>query len=152
VEPRCVVGRRMAVLVNTRSAVGVMALLAASTAACGGTSSATQTAGMAASCVSPMLSVTPTTAHARDTVHVFGKWFAADCYDTGQAGQPPGLTHLRLVITQAGRAWTVASDITASGKDFTFDVPVRLPHALQPGTAQLKVVDYGAPARIQVSP
>jgi hypothetical protein len=108
--------------------------------------------GAAASCVGPQLSVTPAAAHAGDTVRASGEWFAADCFDTGQAGTPPPLTKLLLHVSQRERGWTVASGVNASGSHYTFDLPIELPSELRPGLATVAVVDHGAPVDVHVLP
>jgi hypothetical protein len=137
-----------------RSAVLVLAV--ASAAACGGssgpdrvTSRPGQVAG-GASCAAPYLTITPKVSGAGDQVQVGGRWFAADCYDTGQSGMPPPLTNLSLQLSQAGRSWTVASGIDASGSEYTFITAVRLPHDLHPGRAHLAIAGYGRPVTFHV--
>src|SRR4051794_36089654 len=71
--------------------------------------------GVPASCGGAAPTVRPTPAAAGDAVHVTGKWFAADCYDTGQPGTPPPLTGLTLEVSQSGTSWPVAHDVDASG-------------------------------------
>jgi hypothetical protein len=120
---------------------------------CGGSDSESGSGGHnggAASCAAPVLTVAPAVADAGDTVHANGKWFAADCYDTGQTGTPPALTGLTLHVSQRGQTWTVASQVDASGSDYTFDVPIDLPAGLQPGSAEVQVDGHGAAAEVQV--
>jgi hypothetical protein len=118
---------------------------------CGGSKNPART-GRAASCVGPQLSVTPAAAHAGDTVRASGEWFAADCYDTGQAGMPPPLTKLLLHVSQRERSWTVASGVNASGSHYTFDLPIELPSKLRPGIATVAVMGHGAPVEVHVLP
>ena len=105
----------------------------------------------AASCAGPRLTISPTEVRAGETVQATGELFAADCYDTGQAGTPPALTGLQLQVTQAGRTWTVASDIAVTGSLFTFHVPIRLPVELRPGDAEVVVPGHVAPVKLLVS-
>jgi hypothetical protein len=106
--------------------------------------------GAAASCVAPQLRLTPATAKAGATVQASGKWFAADCYDTGQGGVPRALTGLTIRVSQHGHSWTVARDITASGPDYSFHVPVRLPAQLRAGPATADVPDGSGPISLTV--
>jgi hypothetical protein len=136
----------------TRGALLLLAA-AATASACGssGSSPVESRVGVGASCAAPVVSVAPRTSHPGATVEVAGRWFAADCYDTGQPGSPPALTNLRLVVSQRGRAWTVASGFAASGHDYTFHLGVRLPQDLHPGRATLAVENYGRPVVLHVS-
>lgn len=130
-------------------------------AACGGASSPgdsglvgpPERGNVAASCVGPLLSITPKAAAAGDTVQAFGEWFAADCYDTGtKSGQPPPLTGMRLRVLQAGHSWTVASRVDASGSHFTFHVAFKVPDGIRPGQASVVVPGHSRPVRLRVSP
>ena len=108
-------------------------------------------AGVAASCAGPLVTVSPTSAAAGDDVHVRGRWFAADCYDTGQTGTPPPLTGLELEVMQDGSAWTLARDLDATGEKYELEVTVRLPTELKAGPAVVRVVGYGSPADLQIT-
>jgi hypothetical protein len=84
-------------------------------------------------------------------IRVVGRWFAADCHDTGQAGQPPPLTGLHLQLSQNGRDWTVGTAVNASGPRYMFRTSIELPDDVRPGSATLKVENYGQGAVVQVT-
>jgi hypothetical protein len=60
------------------------------------------------------------------------------------------LTALTVQVSQSGRTWVVGSGIDASGDHYTFRLPIHLPEELQPGTAVVRVKDYGTPAEVLV--
>jgi hypothetical protein len=137
-----------------RGHAGAVAVaVAASLAGCGATVTATAMhhRESAASCVATHLTLSAHAAPAGATVSAHGKWFAADCYDTGQPGSPPPLTGLHLSVAQGGRTWQVASNVSASnGGRYTFHVPVVLPSDLRPGTAIVRVDEVGTTANLRV--
>jgi hypothetical protein len=135
----------------TRGALLVVAAFLAASACGGGSSSPRVVGGEAASCAGPYLSLTHKVARVGETVPVAGRWFAADCYDTGQPGAPPPLTDLRLQLSQSGQIWTVASGVAASGPQYTFNVAIQVPHGVHPGPAKLAVKDYGRPIVLHVA-
>jgi hypothetical protein len=109
--------------------------------------------GPAASCVGPTLQLNPEAAPADATVQASGEWFAADCYDTGQGGTPPPLEDLTIEVRQGDRSWPVATGVDAGGDHYTFEVPIRLPEDLQPGSAEVAVKGYvSATADVRVLP
>jgi hypothetical protein len=100
--------------------------------------------------VGPQLTLSVHTARPGDTVLADGKWYAADCYDMGQPGNPPPLTGLDLSVVQGGKAWRVASDVNAVGDRYRFHVPVVVPSDLRPGLATVRVDKYGGTATLHV--
>jgi hypothetical protein len=79
-----------------------------------------------------------------------GKWYAADCYDSGQPSDPPPLTGLHLSVVQSGKTWRVASDVNAVGDRYRFHVPVVLPSDLQRGLAIVRIDGFGGSATLHV--
>jgi hypothetical protein len=129
---------------------GLLTACAGSSGGQGGAGVPDHRVGGAASCVAPTLTVNPARSGRGDTVQVTGEWFAADCYDTGQAGTPPPLTSMTIEFRQGHREWTVASGVDASGGHYTFTVPIRVPADVHPGPARIAVKGYGSPARLHV--
>jgi hypothetical protein len=119
-------------------------------AACSSSGSQTIQGEVSASCVGPTLAITPHVAGAGATVRADGKWFAADCYDTGQPGSPPALTAMKVQVSQSGQVWTVATGIDAGGDDYSFHVPLQLPEGLHPGSATVEVAGYGRPTKVLI--
>lgn len=119
-------------------------------AACGSGGQPPSRTGTSASCVGPTLAISPTVAHAGDTVQANGEWFAADCYDTGQPGTPPALTAMTIRVSQSGKTWLVAAGIDAAGARYAFHVPIQLPERLRPGTAEVEVPGHGTPTELRI--
>jgi hypothetical protein len=133
-----------------RTVVGIISLaVAACLAGCGSRSPASQQ-GSAASCAAPILTLSAHAARAGTTLSAHGEYFAADCYDTGQPGQPPPLTGLQLSVVQDGKSWVVASQVRAAHRHYTFHVPVVLPSGLRPGTAIVRVDEQGTFATLHI--
>jgi hypothetical protein len=133
-----------------RAVVGVISLAAAACLAGCGSGTHASRPDSAASCAGPRLTLSVHSAPAGATVSANGKYFAADCYDTGQPGRPAALTGLRLSVVQDGKVWSVASQVAAAHRLYTFHVPVVLPKDLQPGRATVRVDGYGASATVHV--
>jgi hypothetical protein len=133
-----------------RAVVGVISVaVAACLAGCGSRTPASYQ-GSAASCVAPKLTLSSYSAPAGATVRANGEYFAADCYDTGQPGQPPPLTGLHLSVVQDGKSWLVASQVRAAHRHYTFHVPVVLPSDVRPGTAIVRVDGQGTSATLHI--
>lgn len=102
---------------------------------------------VAASCVGPVLTATPTVARPGQSVHVTGSWFHTGCADAWANGslvetQRP-LTGLAVRLEQAGSAWVLTREVSATTGEGLLDLRVTLPTALRSGAATLRVVGPG---------
>lgn len=134
-----------------RAIVAACSSIVAVTAGC---SSPRTAADGETSCVSPILSITPTQVLPGQEVHAHGDWFSATCDDVLSGGArpatPSALVNLVILVTQRGRTWSVASGIAASGASNSFDTAIRLPTDLASGAAEVSVKGHGGSATVTV--
>jgi hypothetical protein len=111
-------------------------------------------AGVAASCVAPILTVKPTKVHAGDQVKVSGEWFADGCNDTAVNGQPPQppppFTGMTIELHQGDQTWPVATEVDAAGDNYAFEVSVTIPDDVTPGKATMQAKDRGFATDLEV--
>lgn len=129
--------------------LAAIAVVAGVAVGCG--SSAGTRATTAASCIGPQLTLSDNVASPGSSLSADGEWFAADCYDTGQASDPPPLTDLTVSIVQNGKTWQLASGVDATGDHYAFHVPLVLPTGLTPGKATVRVGGYRTAALLQIT-
>ncbi|MFN8074078.1 MAG: hypothetical protein U0Q15_01515 [Kineosporiaceae bacterium] len=112
-----------------------------------------------ASCVAPTVTVAPPSVTPGSDLDLSGEGFQAGCYDTGQPGRPPAMSRIPVILTQGGRTWRLATVDALS--DYTVRARIRVPDAVEPGTAILTLedaqpatltVEAGAPRRLPDPP
>lgn len=112
-------------------------------------------------CAAPEVTVAPATAAPGSEVDVAGRYFVDGCNDTGDVPDPPASTGIRVVVDQAGESWRLATVDANDDDEHTVWVRVRLPEALAPGPATLRVeravpvpltVTAGPPTRLPEPP
>lgn len=131
----------------TRATDHVRALLAlvvaAALAATGATLLGAHTSRADASCAAPITYV-PKGVRVRSgaVVTVKGKFFLADCYDTGQQGTPPPMKHVVLKLRQHGHVWRLGVADAKADPLGTISWRVHIPRGVRPGTARFVTGEF----------
>jgi hypothetical protein len=131
---------------GVRGAAAVVLVLTAATA-CGDGDSSGARPGVAASCAAPEIQLSRPTAAPGEEIRVAGRWFVADCYDTGQPGSPPPSTDLPVTFTGAGGAEALSR--VDAGADGSVRLTVTVPDDAAAGPARITVGSASAALTVE---
>jgi hypothetical protein len=81
-----------------------------------------------------------------------GRFFLADCYDTGQQGTPPPMRHVVLRIRQHGHTWRLGVADARPDPLGTISWRVHIPRGVRPGAAVLVTGDFRSDVRVYAAP
>lgn len=65
--------------------------------------------------------------------------FAADCYDTGQQGQPPPERNIPISLQQEGKEWRLATVDAGPPPRYAVDARLTVPEEAEPGRAVVAI-------------
>jgi hypothetical protein len=80
-----------------------------------------------------------------------GRFFLADCYDTGQSGHPPAIAEVRLVFVARDGRQVALSTVHPSGSLGRFATVVMIPADAAPGRGRIRA-DPAQPLAVVVVP
>ena len=81
-----------------------------------------------------------------------GRFFLADCNDTGQQGTPPPMKHVVLKIRQHGHTWRLGVADAKHDPLGTISWRVHIPQAVRPGAAVLVTGEFRSRVRVYAGP
>ena len=74
-----------------------------------------------------------------ETFRIHEEGFAADCYDTGQEGQPPPERDVPIGLRQGDEEWRLTTVDAGPPPDYAIDAELTVPEGASPGRAVVEI-------------